>query len=96
MEVSWKYNTKEQQLQQANYLMIQVQNEASLFRKLLIDEDCISTRRFWLQYKSQLPYLFSLTKKLLNIQASTGKFFSIYGIICNVKNKSMTDKIIFI
>ncbi len=57
--------------------MIQVQNEASLFRKLLIDEDmldedCISTRRFWLQYKSQLPNLFSLTKKLLNIQASTG------------------------
>ena len=81
--------------------MIQVQNEASLFRKLLIDEDmldedCISTRRFWLQYKSQLPYLFSLTKKLLNIQASTGKFFSICGIICDVKNKSMTDKIIFI
>jgi hypothetical protein len=97
-----KNNKKEQKLLQANYLMIQVQNEVSLFRKLLIDEDmfgedCISTRRFWLQYKSQLPNLFLLSKKLLNIQASTAfveRFFSICGIICNVKNTNMSDKMI--
>ena len=97
-----KNNAREQQLQQANYLMVQVQNEVSLFRKLLIDEDMlgensISTRRFWMQYKSQLPNLFSLTKKLLNVQASTAfveRFFSICGIICNVKNTNMSDKMI--
>jgi hypothetical protein len=97
-----KNNAREQQLQQANYLMVQVQNEVSLFRKLLIDEDMlgensISTRRFWMQYKSQLPNLFSLTKKLLNVQASTAfveRFFSICRIICNVKNTNMSDKMI--
>ena len=57
----------------------------------------ISTRRFWLLYKSQLPKLFSLAKKLLNIQASTAfveRFFSICGIICNVKNTNMSDQMI--
>jgi hypothetical protein len=63
----------------------------------MLGENSISTRRFWMQYKSQLPNLFSLTKKLLNVQASTAfveRFFSICGIICNVKNTNMSDKMI--
>ena len=42
-------------------------------------------------------YLFLLAKKLLNFQASTNfveRFFSICGIICNVKNTNMSDKMI--
>jgi hypothetical protein len=94
-----KNNQKESQLKNDNILLIQVQNEVSIFRKILIDEDmlaedCISTRRFWLKHKSLLPYLFFLTKKLLNIQASSAfveRFFSICGIICSVKNTNMKD-----
>ncbi len=67
-----KNNPKEQQLQQANVRTIEIKNEISLFRKLILEEDmigedCISTRRFWLTYRTQLPNLFSLTKILLNI-----------------------------
>jgi hypothetical protein len=52
-----KNNQKESQLKNDNILLIQVQNEVSIFRKILIDEDmlaedCISTRRFWLKHKS--------------------------------------------
>ena len=59
-----------------NYLKLQLENEVSLFRNFLIKEkmledDCISTKRFWLRYKSSLPNLFKLALKLLNIQAST-------------------------
>ena len=63
----------------------------------MLDEDCMNTRRFWLKNKSELPYLFILTKKLLNIQASGAfveRFYSICGIICNVKNTNMSDQMI--
>ena len=85
-----------------NYLKLQLENEVSLFRNFLIKEkmledDCISTKRFWLRYKSSLPNLFKLALKLLNIQASTAfieRFFSICGIICSDKNSNMNDKTI--
>ena len=85
-----------------NYLKLQLENEVSLFRNFLIKEkmledDCISTKRFWLRYKSALPNLFKLALKLLNIQASTAfieRFFSICGIICSDKNSNMNDKTI--
>ncbi len=97
-----KNTPKERKLNQNEYLSIQVQNEVSVFRSLLVsermlDEDCISTRRFWLKYQWQLPHYFRLTKKLLNIQASTAfveRFFSICGIICSSKNTNMNDKTI--
>ena len=80
-----------------NYIKQQLENEVSLFRSLLIKEkmlqyDCISTKRFWLKYKSVLPNLFKLALKLLNIHASTAfieRFFSICGIICSEKNSNM-------
>ncbi len=54
---------KEKKLNQDDYLVIKVQNEVSLFRNLfvseqMLDEDCISTRMFWLKHQSQLPNLF--------------------------------------
>jgi hypothetical protein len=93
---------KEKKLNQDDYLLIKVQNEVSLFRNLIVseqmpDEDCISTRRFWLKHQSQLPNLFKLTRKLLNIQASTAfveRLFSICGIICSEKNGNMNDSTI--
>ena len=103
----WKnfhQNTKntvtERQLTQDDYLSIKVQNEVSLFRNLIVsekmhDEDCTSTRRFWLKNQSTLPNLYKLAKKLLNIQASTAfveRYFSICGIICTTKNTNMNDK----
>ncbi len=95
-----KNNPKEQQLQQANVRTIEIKNEISLFRKLILEEDmigedCISTRRFWLTYRTRLPNLLSLTKILLNIQASTAfveRYFSICGITCNVISTNMADK----
>ena len=97
-----KNNPKEQHLQQANVRTFEIKNEISLFRKLILEEDmigedCISTRRFWLTYRTQLPNLFSLTKILLNIQASTAfveRYFSICGITCNVRNTNMADQTI--
>ena len=94
-----KNNPKEKTLQNDNFLNIQLQNEVNIFRKLIIDdemleEDCMNTRRFWLKNKSELPYLFILTKKLLNIQASGAfveRFYSICGIICSDKNTNMKD-----
>jgi hypothetical protein len=61
-----KRHTKE------NYLKLQLENEISLFRNILIKEkmledDCISTKRFWFRHKSALPNLFKLALKLLNI-----------------------------
>jgi hypothetical protein len=61
-----KRHTKE------NYLKLQLENQISLFRNILIKEkmledDCISTKRFWLRHKSALPNLFKLALKLLNI-----------------------------
>lgn len=52
-----KNTQKLKQLKNDNILLIQIQNEVSIFRKLLIDEDmlsddCISKRRFWLKFKS--------------------------------------------
>jgi hypothetical protein len=93
---------KKKKLNQDDYLLIKVQNEVSLFRNLIVseqmpDEDCISTRRFWLKHQSQLPNLFKLTRKLLNIQASTAfveRFFSIFRIICSDKNANMNDNTI--
>jgi hypothetical protein len=91
---------KEIQMNHNNFLKIQLKNEACLFRSLLekekmFEDDCISTRRFWLKCSSTLPYLFKLTKLLLNIQASTAfveRFFSICGIICSEKNSNMKDE----
>ena len=63
----------------------------------MLEDDCISTKRFWLRYKSALPNLFKLALKLLNIQASTAfieRFFSICGIICSDKNSNINDKTI--
>ena len=90
----------EKRLTEENYLKFQLENEVSLFRSLLIkeqmlEENCVSTRRFWLKHKTTLPLLFKLTKKLLNIQASTAfieRFFSICGIICSEKNANMKDE----
>ena len=92
----------EKRLLDENYLKLQLENEVSLFRSLLINErmledNCITTRRFWLNHKLTLPHLFKLTKKLLNIQASTAfieRFFSICGIICSEKNTNMKDETI--
>ena len=52
----------------------------------------VSTDWVWLLYKSQLPNLFLLTKKLLNFQAST----AFVEFICNVKNTNMSDKVIIL
>ncbi len=97
-----KNSQKEKKLNQDDYLLIKIQNEVSLFRNLIVseqmpDEDCISTRRFWLKHQSQLPNLFKLLRKLLNIQASTAfveRFFSIFRIICSDKNANMNDNTI--
>ena len=58
----------------------------------MLDEDCTSTRRFWLKNQSTLPNLYKLAKKLLNIQAFVERYFSICGIICTTKNTNMNDK----
>jgi hypothetical protein len=86
-----------------NYLKLQLENEVSLFHNFLIKEkmledDCVSTKRFWLRHKSALPNLFKLALKILNIQASTAfieRFFSICGIICSDKNSNINDKTLF-
>ena len=61
----------------------------------MFEDDCISTRRFWLKCSLTLPYFFKLTRLLLNIQACTAfveRFFSICGIICSEKNSNKKDE----
>ena len=55
------------------------------------------TRDFWLHHKNNMPYLYELQLLLLNIPASSSfieRFFSISGIVCDVKRLNMKEDLI--
>ena len=76
----------------------EIDNEILLFSSLLADKKTIesktSTEDFWLKNKSQMPKLYELQLILLSIPASSSfieRFFSISGIVCDIKRAAMTD-----
>ena len=75
-------------------------NEISFFSSLLGDKEIISyrsTKKFWGKFRIQLPNLFDLQVILLNISASTAfieRFFSISGIVCDIKRATMEEDLI--
>jgi len=83
----------------ANFLRDkEIDNEILLFSSLLADKKTIesktSTEDFWLKNKSQMPKLYELQLILLSIPASSSfieRFFSISGIVCDIKRAAMTD-----
>jgi len=55
------------------------------------------TIEFWKENKSLMPHLFELQIILLNLPATSSfieRFFSISGIVCDVRRLNMTDDLI--
>jgi hypothetical protein len=79
----------------------EIEAEILFFSDRLSDENKIrsikSTTQFWKENKKDLPHLFELQLILLNIPASSSfieRFFSISGIVCDVRRGSMNDDLI--
>ena len=99
-----KDEENESQVNKENLELKEIENEIAIFRTSLLNEKmfvkgCTSTSNFWMKHAKSLPNLFKLTKILLNIQASSAfieRFFSVCGIVCNLKNMNMKDQMIII
>ena len=79
----------------------EIENEISFFSSILSDQNIIkstqSTSSFWKRYKNHLPKLFDLSVILLNISSSGAiieRFFSISGVVCDLKRSNMTEDLI--
>jgi len=79
----------------------QIETEILIFSNLLSDEmkvrEIKSTSQFWKEHQQDLPYLFQLQSILLNIPASSSfieRFFSISGVVCDIRRASMNDDLI--
>ena len=79
----------------------QLDYEITYFSNLLSDENFIkktkSTAQFWDINKKEMPNLFELQIIILNISAGSSfieRFFSISGIVCDIKRASINDELI--
>ena len=77
--------------------------EIEFFSKLLADRNVIkntmSTSKFWEHHRNKMPKLHDLQIILLNIPSSSAfieRYFSISGIVCDVRRLNMTEQMVII
>jgi hypothetical protein len=73
-------------------LDLEILNFAELLGKERIIKLTLSTTDFWKKHKAKMPKLFELQIILLNISAFIEWFFSISGIVNDVKRANHTDE----
>ena len=74
-------------------------NIATLLGNKKFVEECSKkkTSDVWKKYKNKKPILYQLKQVLLNIPATSSfieRFFSISGIVCDIRRLNMTDDLI--
>lgn len=78
-------------------LIKSIKNDVQFFKTLISNASFTSTKQFWLNNKINMPYLFKLAQRLLNIPATSAcieRYFSISGIVASSDVPNISDNLI--
>ncbi len=78
-----------------------IEREIGTFASLVGNKNVVNSTKanfeFWKENQREIPILFELQLILLNVPATSSfieRFFSIAGIVCDIKRLNMTDELI--